>query len=53
MYQIDTPSNNPDTALLMMQLGLKQTFDTFRMYKGQVTPTEDHKWFGLTSLEIG
>ena len=51
--QIDTPANNPEAIHLMEQFGLEKTFETFRMYKGQVIPIEDKKWFGLTSLEIG
>jgi GNAT superfamily N-acetyltransferase len=53
LVHIDTPANNPEASLLMKQFGLEQTFDTFRMYKGQMTPVEEQKWFGLTSLEIG
>ncbi len=51
--QIDTPANNPEAIHLMEQFGLEKTFETFRMYKGQIIPIEDKKWFGLTSLEIG
>ena len=50
---IDTPANNPEAIHLMEQFGLEKTFETFRMYKGQIIPTENEKWFGLTSLEIG
>lgn len=50
---IDTPANNPAAIHLMEHLGLEKTFETFRMYKGQIIPIDDEKWFGLTSLEIG
>ncbi len=50
---IDTPNNNPDAVNLMQHFGLERTFDTYRMYKGQIQPIDDSKWFGLNSLEIG
>lgn len=50
---IDTPSDNPEAAFLMEQFGLEKTFETFRMYKGNIQPIDNSKWYGLTSLEIG
>lgn len=50
---IDTSDTNPDASDLMQKLGLKQCFETVRMYKGQAFVIEDSKWFGLNSLEIG
>jgi GNAT superfamily N-acetyltransferase len=50
---IDTPANNPEAILLMEKFGLEKKFETFRMYKGQIISTDNEKWFGLTSLEIG
>ena len=50
---IDTPTNNLEAIRLMEQFGLEKTFETFRIYKGEVIPIDNQKWFGLTSLEIG
>jgi GNAT superfamily N-acetyltransferase len=50
---IDTPANNPKATHLMEQFGLEKTFETYRMYKGEIIPIDNNKWFGLTSLEIG
>ncbi|MGC1181665.1 GNAT family N-acetyltransferase [Legionella sp.] len=49
---IDAPANS-EAIHLMEQFGLEKTFETFRMYKGEVIPINNEKWIGLTSLEIG
>ncbi|MFY7698587.1 MAG: GNAT family N-acetyltransferase [Legionella sp.] len=53
LVHIDTSAANPSAATLAQRFGLQKTFDTFRMYRGNARPIDEHKCYGLTSLEIG
>ena len=53
LIHIDTNETNSFAATLAQKFGLKNTFNTLRMYKGDPPKTNESKIFGLTSLEIG
>ncbi len=50
---LDTPEINPEAVSLAIQLGMIEVFRTTRMYNGQAPAMPLHKWFGITSFELG
>ncbi|MFF9909661.1 GNAT family N-acetyltransferase [Streptomyces sp. NPDC013457] len=50
---VDMPEANPSAAALALERGLEPTFETARMYTGEVRPVAREKVFGVTTLELG
>lgn len=50
---LDVPATNREAMALAESLGLKQVFETARMYTGAITPLRLDRVFGVTSFELG
>ncbi|MFC8272733.1 GNAT family N-acetyltransferase [Streptomyces sp. NPDC057271] len=50
---VDMPEANPSAAALARERGLEPTFETARMYTGEVRPVARERVFGVTTLELG
>ncbi|MER7959213.1 GNAT family N-acetyltransferase [Streptomyces sp. NPDC096030] len=50
---VDMPEANPSAAALALERGLEPTFETARMYTGEVRPVARERVFGVTTLELG
>lgn len=50
---LDTPEANPDSVKLAQHYGMTEVFRTTRMYKGKPPDLPLHKWFGVTTFELG
>jgi GNAT superfamily N-acetyltransferase len=50
---IDVPNVNGDAEAMARELGFQPTFETARMYTGQIRPIMLSRIYGVTSLELG
>lgn len=50
---LDAPEVNRDAIALAEDLGLTPSFETARMYTGQIAPLRLGRLFGVTSFELG
>ncbi|MFE5613994.1 GNAT family N-acetyltransferase [Streptomyces sp. NPDC056524] len=50
---VDMPEANRSAAALALERGLEPTFETARMYTGEVRPVARERVFGVTTLELG
>ncbi|MEH6403842.1 MAG: GNAT family N-acetyltransferase [Sneathiella sp.] len=50
---LDTPEDNSEAVALAREFGLKPSFETARMYKGDVPDLPIDKIYGITTFELG
>ncbi len=50
---LDVPEVNQDSVSLAHEYGMSEVFRTTRMYRGTEPSLPLHKWFGVTSFELG
>jgi GNAT superfamily N-acetyltransferase len=50
---LDTPEKNDHAVKLAQQYGMTEVFRTTRMYRGKGPDLPLHKWFGVTTFELG
>ncbi len=50
---LDTPAKNFDSVALAQSYGMTEVFRTTRMYNGEEPSLPLHKWYGVTSFELG
>ena len=50
---LDTPAKNTDSVALAQHYGMTEVFRTTRMYNGEEPSLPLHKWYGVTSFELG
>ena len=51
--QIDVPDANPAALQMAERLGLRQVFQTVRMYRGTPLAVDLSQLFGVASFELG
>lgn len=50
---LDTPERNPEAVIIAQDYGMTEVFRTTRMYNRPEPAVPLHKWFGVTSFELG
>jgi hypothetical protein len=50
---LDAPEMNKDSVRMAEDYGMTEVFRTTRMYKGDAPLLPLHKWFGVTTFELG
>ena len=50
---LDTPEINPDALRLAERYEMERVFETARMYTGPFPKMNPHRYFGVTSFELG